>query len=124
MNIQPHFEVTHGYLVARFNGAKTKEEAMRHFELLAEECKRTNKNKLLLDFTGVPADFSLAEIYSLGVLTQVFAQHKCKVAAVCKPENHGSNCFLETVAQNRWVDLRTFTDVQSAMEWLLTDCAT
>lgn len=123
MNNQPHIELTPGYLVARFTGAKTKEEAKQHFELLAEECKRTNKNKLLIDFTEVPADISLLEIYSLGELTRIFAQYKCKVAVICKPENHGSNSFLETVAQNRWVDLRMFTDNQSAMDWLLKDCA-
>jgi hypothetical protein len=28
-------------------------------------------------------------------------------------------CFLATVAQNRWVDLCIFTNVEDAIEWLL-----
>jgi hypothetical protein len=57
--------------------------------------------------------------YELGKKTLVFAQYRCKVAAVCKPECHDSNRFLETVALNRWVDLRIFTNLEGAIEWLL-----
>jgi hypothetical protein len=89
--------------------------------VLAEKCKCTNKNKLLLDFTGVSADISLVDRYELGKRTQVFAQYKCKVAAVCKPERHNSTCFLGTVAQNRWVNLRAFTNIDDALEWPLKE---
>jgi hypothetical protein len=118
MSVQLQIEEMSGYLKARFNGASATEESERQFELLAEKCKRTNKNKLLLDFTEVPADVSLVDRYALGKRTLIFAQYKCKVAAVCKPEQHDSTYFLETVAQNRWVDLRVFTNVEDAEEWL------
>jgi hypothetical protein len=119
MTVQFQIEETPDYLVARFKGASTTEEAGRQFELLAEKCKSTNKNKLLLDFTDVPADISIVDGYDLGKRTLVFAQYKCKVAAVCKPERHDSQCFLETVAQNRGVELRVFTNAEDAEEWLL-----
>jgi len=116
---QLHIEEIPGYLKARFNGANTTEEVEQQFKLLAEKCKSTKKHKLLLDFTGVPANISLVDRYELGKRTQVFARHKCKVAAVCKSERHESACFLATVAQNRWVDLCIFTNVEDALEWLL-----
>jgi hypothetical protein len=119
MSVQLQIEEIPSYLKARFDGASTIEEAKQQFTLLAEKCKGTNKNKLLLDFTTVPANISLADRYALGRLTLVFAQYKCRVAAVCKTEQHGSTCFIETVAQNRWVDLRVFTNVEDALEWLL-----
>jgi hypothetical protein len=119
MNVQLQIDEMPDYLKARFNGVSATEEAERQFELLAEECKRTNKNKLLLDFTEVPADVSLVDRYALGKRTLVFAQYKCKVAAVCTLRQHHSTRFLETVAQNRWVDLRVFTNVEDAEEWLL-----
>jgi hypothetical protein len=119
MSVQLQIDEMPDYLVARFDGASTTEEAEQQFKLLAEKCKCTNKNKLLLDFTGIPADISLADRYAFGKLTLFFAQYKCKVAAVCKSEQHGSTCFIETVAQNRWVDLRVFTNVEDALEWLL-----
>jgi hypothetical protein len=121
MSVQLQIEEMPDYLVARFTGAASKEEAARQFESLAEKCKSTNKHKLLLDFTKVPAGISLVDKYELGKKTLVFAQYKCKVAAVCKPEQHESTCFLATVAQNRWVDLRVFTNVEDALEWLLSN---
>jgi hypothetical protein len=119
MSVQLQIDEMPGYLKARFIGAGTTEEVARQFELLAEKCECTNKNKLLLDFTEVPADISLVDRYDLGKRTLVFTQFKCKVAAVCKPGQCDSHCFLETVAQNRWVDLRVFTNVEDAVEWLL-----
>lgn len=124
MSVQLQIEEMPGYLKARFIGAGATEEIERQFGSLAQKCKSTKKNKLLLDFSEVPADISLMERYELGRRTLVFAQYKCKVAAVCKPEHHDSTCFLGTVAQNRWVDLRVFTNVEDAVEWLLTECAT
>lgn len=64
-------------------------------------------------------DVSLVDRYALGKRTLVFAQYACKVAAICNLEQHDSTYFLETVAQNRWVDLRVFTRVEDAEEWLL-----
>jgi hypothetical protein len=126
MNVQLqqlHIEVEEipGYLKARFNGAKTAEEAEQQFKLLAEKCKSTKKHKLLLDFTGIPENISLVDRYELGKRTLVFAQHKCKVAAVCKSEHYESACFLATVAQNRWVELCMFTNIEDALEWLLKE---
>jgi hypothetical protein len=79
----------------------------------------SKKNKLLIDFTEVPPDISFVDRYELGKRTLVFAQYKFKVSAVCKPEGHDSQCFLETVARNRWVELRASTNVEDALEWLL-----
>jgi hypothetical protein len=124
MNVQLqqlHIEEIPGYLKARFNGANTTEEVEQQFKLLAEKCKSTKKYKLLLDFTEVPANISLVDRYELGKRTLVFARHKCKVAAVCKSEHRESVCFLATVAQNRWVDLCIFTNVEDAVEWLLKE---
>jgi hypothetical protein len=119
MSVKLQIDETPSYLKARFIGAGATEEVERQFELLAEKCKSTKKNRLLLDFTEIPADISLVDRYELWIRTQVFAQYRCKVAALCKPERHDSQCFLETVARNRWVDLRVFTTVDDALEWLL-----
>ncbi|HEX5080523.1 MAG TPA: hypothetical protein VFY40_00655, partial [Blastocatellia bacterium] len=119
MSVRLQIEDKPGYLKARFTGACAKEEVEQHFKSLARKCKSSKKNKLLLDFTEVPLDISLVDIYELGRMTLVFAQYACKVSAVCKPERHDSQRFLETVAQNRWVELRVFTNVGDAIEWLL-----
>src|ERR1700741_1373409 len=121
MSVQLQIEEAPGYLIARFIGIGTVGDIERQFELLAEKRKGANKNKLLLDFTEAPTDISLVGTYELGKRTLVFAQFKCKVAGVCKSDHHDSACFLATVAQNRWVDLRVFTNLEDAEKWLLKE---
>jgi hypothetical protein len=119
MGLQLQIEEKPDYLEARFNGAGATEEIARKFDLISENCKCANKNKILLDLTGLNAELSLLDTYLLGERALAFRRHKCKVAAVGKPEQHDSHRFLELVSQNRWIDLRTFTDIKSAKEWLL-----
>lgn len=78
MSIQLQIEEKPGYLKARFIGAGATEEVERQFKSLAEQCKSSKKNKLLLDFTEVPSDISLVDRYELGKRTLVFAQYNTK----------------------------------------------
>ena len=119
MSMQLKFEEKPNYLFARITGAGVVEEVARHFELLAKQCNHTNKNKLLIDCTEVPAGIPLIDIYHLGERSLVFVQFKCKVAVFCKPEHYDSKSFLETTARNRGVDLCVFTNIEDAEEWLL-----
>jgi len=117
--IQVQIEQMRGYLAARFIGEGTLEEAIQQFELIAENCARTNNNKLLVDWTGAYGHASIAERYFMGERARIFAHYKLKVASVSRPEQQDSKLFGELVAQNRGVTTRTFTDTQSAEEWLL-----
>ena len=60
-----------------------------------------------------------ASRYFLGEGAQVFVKLYLEVAAVCKPEINDSQCFAELVASNRRVNLRGYSDLPSAEEWLL-----
>jgi hypothetical protein len=66
MSAQLQIDEMPGYLIERFIGSGATEEVERQFEWLAEKCNSTRKNKLLLDFTEVPADISLVDRYELG----------------------------------------------------------
>jgi hypothetical protein len=114
-----HLEEIIGYLAVRFTGAGTVEEAWRQFEAIAERCESANKNKLLLDFTEVQAEISLADRYFFGERTKIFARHASKVAAVGRPDQLDPRRFGEMVAQNRWVNVRAFTNPEDAAKWLL-----
>jgi len=120
MSIQFQIEEMPGYLAANFIGAGTAEDAWRQFELIAEQCKRANKNKLLLNFTEVRADVSLPEKYFLAERTTIFARYSViKIAGVDKPSRLDPQKFGEIVARNRGVDARAFTNVEDAEQWLL-----
>lgn len=118
MSIQLQIEEMSGYLAARFIGAGAAEEAWQRFELIAENCKRTKDDKLLLDFRGAQGDVCVVDRYYLGERSQIFARHRLKVATVAIREQIDPQKFGELVARNRGVNMCVFTDVQAAEEWL------
>jgi hypothetical protein len=120
MVVQLEFEEKPDYLAVRFVGAGLTEEVWMQFELIAERCKRPNKNKLLLDFTGACLKPSLPDRYFLGKETQIFTHcNITKVAFVVRPEQAYQKSFGAMVAQNRGVNARVFTNVEDAEEWFL-----
>jgi hypothetical protein len=122
MSIQLQIEEMPEYLAAKFTGAGTAKEVWRRYELIAERCKRANKNKLLLDFTEAYVEASLADKYNLGEQAQIFARYKViKSAAVARPEQVDPERFGEMVARNRLVNGRVFTNAEDAKEWLLKE---
>jgi len=108
-----------GYLAASFTGMGPPGAASQRFKLIAEHCKRTNNDKLLIDATGFKVKISTADRFLLGERSLIFALHRLKVAFVCAPEQIDPEKFGALVAQNRGVTVEVFTDFQAAVKWLL-----
>jgi hypothetical protein len=122
MGFQLQIEEKPDYLAVKFTGVGTAEGVWRRYELIAERCKRANKNKLLLDFTEANVEASLADKYILGQQAQIFARYKVtKAAAVARPEQIDPERFGEMVALNRRVNGRVFTNAEDAVEWLFKE---
>ena len=119
MSFQLQMEQMPGYLAARFAGAAVTGEGTRQFESIAEHCKRTKNNKLLIDTTEYDVKASTLDRFLLGEKSQIFAIHRIKVAFVCRPVQIDPRKFGALVARNRGVIVDVFTDFQSAEEWLL-----
>jgi hypothetical protein len=121
MHFQLQIEQMSGYLAARLIGSGTLEEALRQIELVAEHCKLTNNDKLLIDTTryGVDVKISLMDRFWAAERLGVFARYGIKVAYITKPERMDPRKFGVMVAQNRGVNVEAFRDFQAAEEWLL-----
>jgi hypothetical protein len=119
MSVELQIEETPNYLAAKFLGEGSPEEVWRQFELIAEHCKRANKNKLLIDHTEAYGEIFLADRYFLGESARIFAAYRLKVAAVDRLNLVDPQRFSEMVAQNRGVNARVFTNFEDAEEWLL-----
>ena len=119
MSIQLQMEQMPGYLVARFTGVGAPPQGSQQTELIAEHCKRTNNDKLLIDTTGVDLKISLLDRFLAGERLGIFARSGIKVAFVSKPEQIDPGKFTILVARNRGVTVETFTDFPAAEEWLL-----
>src|SRR4030095_2979143 len=119
MSIQLQMEQMPGYLAVRFIGAGVPEEIWRQFESIAEHCKRTKNNKLLIDATGAVGKVSVVDAFLAAEESQIFARYGIKVALLRVPERMDLQNFAELVARNRWVNVRVVSDLQAAEEWLL-----
>ena len=119
VNFQIQIEQGSGYLVAKFIGAAEPSEVLRHFESIAEHCRRTRNNKLLIDMTRLDVKLTVTTRFLAGEKLEIFALHRIKVAIVGKPEQLDPGRFAMLVARNRFVNVEAFTDFQSSEEWLL-----
>jgi hypothetical protein len=119
MRIQLRMEQMPGYLAARFTGMGVPGAASQRFGSIAEHCRRTNNDKLLIDATGYKVKIYTADRFFLGERSRIFALYKLKVAFVCTPEQIDPEKFGVLVAQNRGVNVEAFVDFQAAEEWLL-----
>src|SRR5262245_25147138 len=120
MNLQIQMEQMSGYLAARFIGVAAPGEGLREFELIAEHCKLTNNDRLLIDGTGFTIIQPQAlDKFFMGERLMIFTHYRIKVAFVTKPKRIDLLKFAILVAQNKKVKVEAFTDFQSAEEWLL-----
>ena len=119
MSFQLQMEQMPGYLAARFIGTAMPGEGTQQFESIAEHCKRTKNNKLLIDTTAFAVKISVTSGYFAGERTEIFTRNGIKVAFVGSPEQFDIGKFSILVAQNRWINVEAFTDFQAAEEWLL-----
>jgi len=120
MTLQLQMEQMSGYLAARFIGVAAPGEGLHQFELIAEHCKLTNNDRLLIDGTGFTIiQPQAADKIILGERLVIFRRYGIKVAFVTRPERIDLLKFAILVAQNRGVKVEAFSDSQSAEEWLL-----
>ena len=119
MGLQLQIEEKPDYLASRFTGAGAAWEIGQHFESIAEYCKRANKNKLLFDLTKADIVWSLPDMYFTAEKSRIFTRYGLQVAVVNIQERLDPKRFGEMVAQNRWLNVRVFTNTEDAEEWLL-----
>ncbi|MBO0726959.1 MAG: hypothetical protein J2P52_15250 [Blastocatellia bacterium] len=119
MSIQLEMEERPNYIAARFIGSGVAEEVWRQFRLIAECCKRANKNKLLIDITKAEGSLSVTEKYLAAEESRIFARYGIRVAFIEMPERIDPRKFYLQAARNRGVNVEAFMNWQDAEEWLL-----
>src|SRR5262245_31108742 len=118
MSIQLQMEEMPGYLAARFTGVGVPGEVSQRFELIAEQCRRANKDKLLIDITRCQINASVVDRYFTGKQSQIFARYRLKVVFVCTPEQIDPRKFGVLVARNRGVNVERSEEHTSELQSL------
>ena len=119
MSLKFEMEQMPGYLAAKFIGSGVAEDVWGQFELIAEECKRTKNNELLIDTTEVEGEISDVERFQFAERMEIFARYRIKVALACKQEHIHPQGLAMLLSQMRGVDGEIFTDSRDAEVWLL-----
>lgn len=106
-----------GFLEALVSGPYSLDRFKSQMRTAARATKDNRLKALLLDVRGLVGSPSTLDRHELG-RSGVEHQVDFRVAALVTPEQ-AQDTFASTVARNRGVNVRTFTDRGKALEWLL-----
>lgn len=122
----------HGSLLyVTVSGTPDVAAAKRAYDVLLAQSAQSGVTGLLADCRGVeesPGDLERYQIAtSIAQLNGELMRHggsPPRIALVATPPVFDPSMFLETVAVNRGVELRAFTTMREAADWLQIDDAT
>jgi len=108
-------------ITANLNGNGTAKEGISEFPKIVRFCKDHNKNKLLVNIINTKLSLDTMGVFQAAVNMEIFRDNHIKVALLSLIELKDESHFAETVAQNRGTNFRTFTDLDTAINWLLNN---
>jgi hypothetical protein len=115
-----------GYLLMIYEGFYQSSLAGEFTDQILETCKNHQPSKLLIDLRKVEGGMSTMDRFNLSVLaaTKYFGAKltgkipSCVYAIVGNHPLVDPRRFEETVATNRGVDVKVFTEMKEALAWL------
>lgn len=117
------FEHRPQYLYAYVCGEHDSYEiSKKYWQEVADECQKTGYKKVLID-EDISANVSITEIYEFASEIPKMGFQGIRVAFFDRYhlEQQEINSFGETVATNRGLFSRIFTDFDEAEKWLLSE---
>ena len=113
------FDDREGFLYAYVSGERDSLAiSIEYFHRVVEEAYKRESKRLLIE-ENFPNQLSLTEIYTLTVEISKMLKTPLKIAFVDRmAEQNQLNMFGETVAVNRGVYGRVFSDIREAEKWL------
>jgi hypothetical protein len=107
-----------GYLHITFSGAFSLAAAKRSVDVLVETCGKENCNKVLFDCRPMTGDMPIFERYEIAKYGAESLPYRIKVAMLGREDQVSPDDFFETVAVNRGLILKVFSDMDKAIAWL------
>jgi len=109
-----------GYLYAIARGDRTEENTLRALIDVGEACRRLNRQDVLLEMALLGPSLDMTSILKVISERSAMGARLRKVAYFeTAPGKPGRAGFAETVAINRGVNVRLFTERDAAIRWLL-----
>ena len=108
----------HGYLHIRFFEAFSVATVKHAVDLVADACKEEPCSRILFDSRSVTGEMPVPDRFDMGRYAAESLPESIKVAVLARADQISPDGFFETVARNRDLDLRVFSDLHEATEWL------
>ncbi len=118
MSVQFKIEHKENWLVAHMTGKADTRDIPKRYAELADLCEQSGKIKIIVDITGSYVPQSTYDKFEMGEHAIIFTLRHIQVAVLAKVEQIDPQRFGESVAKTRGANLRLFTDMDSAEEWL------
>jgi hypothetical protein len=116
-------EAQNSHLFARLSGIRTLESVQGATVEVFDSALTNGLSRVLVDVRAFEGRLGVLDIYIL--VTELFQSLRGKgikkAAIVDRPQSGMREWFLETVAVNRSFNLRIFSEVEEARQWLLAN---
>lgn len=119
MDYRISFERHADYLHAIVEGGNSVETVARYLQDILEECKRTECYRVLIDERLEGPRLEAGDVFEVASSGALSALGVFQAIAHVDPQMGDMADFAETVAINRGMPVKTFTNVEQARAWLL-----
>ena len=108
----------HDYVLVEFVGEFNVEAAKQTIDRAVQACAEYGQPAVLLDCRKMTGSLSIMDRFQVAVYGQTSIGKIARLALVRRPDADPPDRFVETVAVNRGINLKLFTDIEQAIEWL------
>lgn len=105
-----------GYLYVEYSKPYNVDDLINLSKEALDISKNEGIKKLLLDVSQMPGKVKPMDRYEIGVKSALLFRYKLKIAVLYKIEE--INGFAETVASNRGMNVKIFSNRDEALDWL------
>ena len=106
------------YTYFDFSGEFSQETGKQCIDAMVEVCGQSQISKALLDCRNITGDIQIFESFMVVKYGMNMIGFISKIALVVREDQMFSDNFVENVAVNRGVNLKLFTDLDKAIDWL------
>jgi hypothetical protein len=112
-----HFTSGPAYAVAEITALAFLESAEPILQEISSRTRQAGTRRLLINLLDVVGTFGAEEQQAIGLLAHRYLSHLQKVASLVPPEK--LTRVSETAARAQGTELRVFTSLPDALDWLL-----
>jgi hypothetical protein len=112
-------QVKPDYILVTYTGEFNVAAAERAIDGSLQAGSTHNLSKILIDCRRMTGRLSIMDRYQVAVSGQRMAGKLTRVALVRQEEGSPLDRFTETVARNRGVNLKLFSEIDEAVAWLM-----